>query len=122
MVIDRPLGSTHPRYPDSVYPLNYGCIAGTRAGDGDPVDAYVLGVDVPVDAFTGEVIAIVIRRDDVEDKLVVTPPGSRFAIDEIREAVRFQEQFFDSDIVMRRNAEYDGDVAYPRAREEPEPR
>jgi inorganic pyrophosphatase len=100
VVIDRPLGSTHPRHPDIVYPINYGYIPNTRAGDLDPIDAYVLGVDVPVPSFLGEVIAIVVRRDDVEDKLVVAPPGSSFTVDAISEAVRFQEQFFDSEIVM----------------------
>ena len=100
VVIDRPLGSTHPRHPDITYPINYGYIPNTLAGDLEPIDAYVLGVDVPVSSYFGEVIALVVRRDDVEDKLVVAPPGVRFTIDEIRDAVRFQEQFFDSEIVI----------------------
>ncbi len=100
VVIDRPLGSTHPRHPDIIYPVNYGYIPNTRAGDLDPIDAYVLGVDVPVSSFLGEVIAIVARRDDVEDKLVVAPPGSSLTINEIREEVRFQERYFDSEIVI----------------------
>ena len=99
VVIDRPLGSAHPRHPDIVYPVNYGYIPNTRAGDLEPIDAYILGVDVPVPSFLGLVIAIVVRRDDVEDKLVVAPPGSWFTVDAIREAVRFQEQFFESEIV-----------------------
>ncbi len=100
VVIDRPLGSRHPRHPDLVYPANYGFIPNTRAGDRDPIDAYVLGIDVPIASFVGTVIAIVARRDDVEDKLVVALPGTRFTIVEIGDAVRFQEQFFDSEIVM----------------------
>lgn len=100
VVIDRPLGSTHPRHPDIVYPINYGYIPNTQAGDLEPVDAYVLGVDVPVSSFLGEVIAIVVRRDDVEDKLVVAPAGTRFTIDAIGDAVRFQERFFESDIML----------------------
>ncbi len=51
--------------------MNYGFVAGTVAGDGEPVDAYVLGVDAPVAAVTGTVVAVVERVDDVEDKLVV---------------------------------------------------
>ena len=43
MVIDRPLGSAHPQHPDLVYPVNYGYIPNTEAGDLDPIDAYVLG-------------------------------------------------------------------------------
>lgn len=34
IVIDRPAGSTHPRFPRIVYPLNYGYLNGTGAMDG----------------------------------------------------------------------------------------
>lgn len=100
VVIDRPLGSAHPRHPDIIYPINYGYIPGTQAGDLEPIDVYVLGIDVPVSSIIGEVVAIIVRRDDIEDKLVVAPAGMRPTIDEIGDAVRFQEQFFDSEIVM----------------------
>jgi inorganic pyrophosphatase len=100
VVIDRPLGSRHPRHRDIAYPINYGYIPNTEAGDLDPIDAYVLGVDVPVSSFIGEVVAVVVRRDDVEDKLVVAPAGARLGREEIAAAVRFQERFFDSEIVL----------------------
>jgi inorganic pyrophosphatase len=41
LVIDRPHGSAHPRYPEVYYPLDYGYLAGTRAGDGDGIDVWV---------------------------------------------------------------------------------
>ncbi len=99
MVIDRPLGSRHPRHPDTVYPVNYGYIPNTEAEDRQPLDAYVIGVTEPVSSFIGEVIAIVVRRDDIEDKLVVAPAGRRYPRVEIEAATRFQEQYFDSEIV-----------------------
>lgn len=34
IVIDRPAGSTHPRFPRIVYPLDYGYLNGTGAMDG----------------------------------------------------------------------------------------
>lgn len=101
VVVNRPLGSHHPRHPDIVYPVNYGDLPDTEAPDGHPIDAYILGVDVPVESFTGDGIAVVIRHDDVEDKLVVAPPGTRFSSHKLREAVHFQEQYFRSEIVMR---------------------
>lgn len=97
--IDRPLGSCHPRHPDLVYLVNYGEISGVLAADGDWQDAYILGVDVPVESFTGELIAVIRRRADVEDKWVLAPEGMRFTAEEIMEAVRFQEQYFDSYVV-----------------------
>src|SRR5256885_15333734 len=88
LVIDRPLGSRHPREPDMVYAVNYGCIPSTVSGDGHPVDAYLLGVKEPVEQAEGVVIALVIRADDVEDKLVVAPEGQRYSVEQIAEMVR----------------------------------
>lgn len=98
VTIDRPLGSVHPKHPDIYYPINYGFVEGILAGDGEEQDVYVLGVEVPVKAFTGRVIAVIHRKDDVEDKWVAAPGGMCFSAEEIREAVAFQEQYFDSEI------------------------
>lgn len=95
-VIDRPLGSAHPRHPELIYPVNYGYVPGIPASDGDWQDAYILGVREPLHAFTGQRIAIIRRRDDVEDKWVLAPPGMSFTAEQIMEAVRFQEQYFDA--------------------------
>lgn len=94
--IDRPLRSAHPKHPDLIYPVNYGYIPGVMAPDGDWQDAYILGVDVPVARFTGRRIAVIHRRDDVEEKWVLAPEGMAFTAEEIMSAVRFQEQYFDS--------------------------
>lgn len=99
--VDRPLGSTHPNHPDMVYPVNYGYVPGVIGGDGEEQDAYVLGVDVPLETFTGVVVAVIHRLDDVEDKWVVAPEGSTFTAEEIRRAVWFQEQYFHSEIILR---------------------
>ena len=41
IVIDRPAGSTHPRFPDFVYPHDYGYLAGTDGGDGHGIDVWI---------------------------------------------------------------------------------
>jgi len=41
LVIDRPAGSRHPRFPSVPYPLDYGYLEGTRAGDGDGIDVWI---------------------------------------------------------------------------------
>ena len=99
VIIDRPLGSVHPKYPDLQYPINYGFVPGLFAPDGDEQDVYVLGVAVPVEQFTGRVIAVIHRADDVEDKWVAAPEGMHFSKEEIAAAVHFQEQYFQSEIV-----------------------
>ena len=100
VTIDRPLGSYHPMHPDIYYPINYGYIKGIIAPDGEEQDAYILGVDIPVKTFTGTVVAIIHRRNDVEDKWVVAPEGVKFSKEEILELVKFQEQYFQSEIWM----------------------
>lgn len=99
VIVDRPLGTTHPNHKDIVYPINYGYIENLLAGDGEEQDAYILGVDERLDTFRGTVIAIIHRIDDVEDKLVVAPNNKRFTSKEIMKKVHFQEQFFEIEII-----------------------
>lgn len=100
VVIDRPLGSYHPKHKDIYYPINYGYIEGIIAPDGEEQDAYVLGVNTAIKEFTGNVIAIIHRNDDIEDKWVVAPNGVNFSEQEIIEQIYFQEQYFDFSIEM----------------------
>lgn len=99
VIVDRPIGSKHPTY-DFLYPVNYGYIPDTQAGDGEEVDAYILGLEDPVLEFFGVCIAVVHRSNDNEDKLVVAPEGKQYTEEEIKKAVEFQEQFFQSTIFV----------------------
>lgn len=94
VTVDRPLGSVHPEYKTLYYPVNYGYIRGVMAPDGEEQDAYLLGVGHPVEKFTGRVIAVIHRFDDVEEKWVVAPEGKSFSIQEIEKQTAFQEQYF----------------------------
>lgn len=100
VTVDRPLGSIHPTHKDIRYSVNYGYIKGIMAGDGEEQDAYILGVEKPVSEFTGRVIAIIHRLNDVEDKWVVVPEGKTFSKEEITAQVNFQEQYFKNEIIM----------------------
>lgn len=55
VTVDRPLGSYHPVHKKLYYPVNYGYVKGILAPDGEEQDAYILGVDVPVEVYTGKV-------------------------------------------------------------------
>lgn len=99
--MDRPLGSTHPRFSDLYYPVNYGYVNDVFAGDGAEQDVYVLGVDKPLETFTGKVIAVFHRLNDVEDKWIVAPEGMDFSDEEIMEQIHFQEKFFDG-VLLRK--------------------
>lgn len=91
--IDRPMGSLHPS-AGFLYPVNYGYVDGVSAMDGDMQDVYFLGVDRPVETFTGQVIAVYHRFDDIEDKWIVTPEGMNLSDEDILRQIQFQEQFF----------------------------
>lgn len=100
VVVDRPLGSYHPKYRDIYYPVNYGFVEGIIAPDGEEQDAYILGVHEPVAEFSGKIIAIIHRCDDVEEKWVVAPEDAVLTKEEIIEQVKFQEQYFKTEIIM----------------------
>ena len=98
--VDRPMGSYHPEHKDLYYPINYGYIEEIIAPDGEKQDAYLLGLDKPVQEYTGIIIAIIHRYDDVEEKWVVAPKGMMFTKAEIKEKTYFQEQYFESEVRM----------------------
>ncbi len=96
--MDRPLGSAHPKH-GFIYPVNYGYIPNTVSGDGEELDAYVLGEHKPLDSFCGRVIAVIHRLNDDDDKLVVMQDGRNYTDDQINALVEFQEQWFETQII-----------------------
>jgi len=89
VIVDRPIGSSHPKYPDLIYLTNYGYLPNTVSGDGEELDCYILGEYKPLKEYKGECIAVIHRKE--ED-------------DEIRILTDFQERYFQSEII--RNPEY----------------
>lgn len=110
VVMDRPLGSLHPNHR-FFYPINYGYLPGTVAGDGEEVDAYVIGEFEPLEEFEGYVVAIIYREDDIERKLVVCRERNRYTKEQIEVLVEFQERFFKSHVVMEEDEEIGGDLS-----------
>ena len=97
VIIDRKLGSKHPKH-GFIYMLNYGYIPNTISGDGEELDAYVLGKFNPVKNTKGKVIAIIHRTNDNDDKLIVSANGKNYTDEQIRALTEFQEQYFESKI------------------------
>jgi len=101
VIIDRPLGSKPiPEHPDFVYELNYGYVPNTISGDGEELDCYILGVNKPIQEFTGECIAIVHRLNELDDKLVIVSKGEKYSIKEIENLVFFSEQHHKSVVIQ----------------------
>ena len=96
--IDRKLGTNHPKHR-FIYMVNYGFIPNTISGDGEELDAYLLGEFDPVEKCSGKVIAIIHRTNDDDDKLIVSKDGKDYSDDAIMALTEFQERFFESIII-----------------------
>ena len=77
ITVDRPLGSFHPDHEDLYYPVNYGYAEGIIAPDGEEQDVYILGVNEPLEVFDGRIIAVIKRKNDIEDKCGSQLPTGR---------------------------------------------
>ena len=69
VVVERPAGSAHPRFPDTRYPLDYGSLCGTTSGDSAEIDVFLGHPDAR--AVTGVVATVDARKRDTELKLLL---------------------------------------------------
>ena len=99
VVIDRPVGFHHVTKGVHLdYTINYGFLPGVTGGDGEDQDVYVLGVEEPLEGFTGRIIGVVRRKDDNEDKFIAAPEGMTFSAEQMRQKIHFVEKYFDSTV------------------------
>jgi inorganic pyrophosphatase len=69
VVIDRPKGAGHPRFPGLIYPLDYGYLKGTCGGDGSEIDVW-RGSMVPA-RLVGVICTVDVLKGDAEVKLLL---------------------------------------------------
>jgi inorganic pyrophosphatase len=69
IVIDRPKGSTHPRFPGKEYPVDYGYLEGTTSIDSNGVDVWVgsLGKQTVI----GVLCTVDLLKRDTELKVLI---------------------------------------------------
>lgn len=96
--IDRPLGSKHPNF-DMIYTVNYGYVPKTISGDGEELDCYILGVFEPIEEFTGKCIAVIRRKNEDDDKLIIVPEDKNYSNEQIEVLTEFQERYFENIII-----------------------
>lgn len=68
IVIDRPKDQPHPQRPWLIYPLDYGYLAGTSAGDGAGIDVWV--GTLPAGGITGIACTVDPYKRDTEIKVL----------------------------------------------------
>ena len=69
IIIDRPKGTKHPKYPDLIFPLDYGYMEGTTGGDGDGIDVW-LGT-AGHRQLTAIACTVDMKKKDAEIKLII---------------------------------------------------
>lgn len=68
IVIDRPKGTAHPKYPDFIYKVDYGYLKNTTSMDGGGIDVWVGTGEKKIDA----IICIVdLMKRDSEIKILI---------------------------------------------------
>lgn len=110
--IDHPLGSTDEDNPSIVYPINCGyverdCEIGQN-GEFSRQEAYVLGVDVPLDEFTGVLTAVARRKDDASSVWLVVPENIHYTRQQLEEMIYFSEQYYDGFVEVIDDEIWDG--------------
>ncbi len=93
-----PIGSSHQIH-NFIFPVNYGYIPNTLAEDGSEIGVYILGVYEPIEEFTGICRAIVLRKNDIKNQLIVVPHDKNYNAAQMEALVEFQERLFDSRIM-----------------------
>ncbi len=97
IVIDRPKGSVHPKYPDLKYPIDYGYIKGTKSMDGNCIDIWKGTLE------KNEIIGIFCTFDlikkDSEIKIAIDCND-----DEIKEISKIYETEYIKGIFIKRNS------------------
>jgi len=69
VVIERPKGSAHPRYPDYIYPLNYGYLDDTSSSDNNCIDVWTGSGDLKT--VTGILVVVDPVKKDSEIKVLI---------------------------------------------------
>ena len=68
IVIDRPKGSAHPRFPDFIYRVDYGYLKNTASMDGAEIDVWVGSGDKKIDAI---MCIVDLMKRDSEIKILI---------------------------------------------------
>ena len=68
IVIDRPRGSAHPRFPNFIYKVDYGYLKNTASMDGAGIDVWVGSGDKKIDAI---MCIVDLMKRDSEIKILI---------------------------------------------------
>ncbi|MDR2090175.1 MAG: leucine-rich repeat protein [Clostridiales bacterium] len=99
VIVDRSMGTEHPKHKGTIYPINYGYIEDLVAGDGEEQDVYIIDGTEPLNETMVKIIAVVFRKNDNETKWVGVIGNNNYTKDEIKNRIAFQERYYDIEII-----------------------
>jgi len=98
IIIDRPIGSAHPKFPNLVYPCNYGYLKETSGSDGNEIDVWCGSCNT--NKLTAVICTVDTLKKDCELKLLVN-----CNVEEIELILIFyNESEYMSAILIKRNS------------------
>ena len=68
IVIDRPKGTAHPKYPDFIYKVDYGYLKNTSSMDGAGIDVWIGSGEKKIDAI---MCIVDLMKRDSEIKILI---------------------------------------------------
>ena len=95
IVLDRPKGTPHPKYPDMIFPLDYGYLEGTKAMDGNEIDLWMGTAEHR--KLTAIACTIDTKKRDAEIKLIIGCTDEEVGI-----IKKFHNGRYQSGIIVRR--------------------
>lgn len=96
-LIDRPRGTAHPRFPSTIYPLDYGHLPGTISGDGSGIDVWIGSLTGSAHIVTGAIVTVDLLKADSEVKVLL---GCTVA--EMRTVLEWHNRGEQSGLLMKR--------------------
>ena len=69
IIIDRPQGTSHPRFPDFIYPFDYGYLEGTTSGDKGGIDIWI--GSLPDKKLSAVICTVDLLKRDAEIKILL---------------------------------------------------
>ena len=101
IVINRPKKTAHPKYPNLIYPVNYGYLKDTVSEDNGGVDVFVGSRSKKNNSIESIIIAVDILKKDVEIKIL-----HGCSEEEINEILHFLNQTdFQKTVLIRKGLE-----------------
>ncbi len=94
ITIDRPIGFIDSKISQLMYTINYGYIKQLEYKN-----VCIVGVDKPIKSFIGNVIAVLYKKNNIKNILIIVSERNDYSIEEIEKEIKFKERIDDYEII-----------------------